>query len=336
MIRMKIIIRNLFILILTLGLTFTSLAQVGFVIDFIDEQKVFDTIFMAEAYFTKDYKSAILEQGEISRNNSNYFFKGTIAYPTAFRVWGEKGSLQFNELIFVDTGVQSFRITTVNHKIVLQSIVQSKAQTEYRQLLKFLKMNKYEDDFELIKLNQYLLKNMDSYVVLYMMAEKVFNKGITDMWRSIAVNFGLEIKNTKAFQFFAKVYLTKLKIEPVTLINATGSRITKLFKPINLNKKLVVLFWFAGCKPCISEMEFLNKRYPFKKFEIVSICTDSFSLKSAANKFMRKNKIKWVNYWDHKGNQFSKYIQLDTYPTNIVIDAQKNIVGKHLNRSDFL
>jgi hypothetical protein len=59
-------------------------------------------------------------------------------------------------------------------------------------------------------------------------------------------------------------------------------------------------------------------------------------MNSKAKAILEKNKIKWPNFWDHRGENFGEYIKLYSYPFNIVIDSSRNIIGKHYDVNTFL
>ena len=97
-------------LLLIFSLKSYSQTRLSFSIEIKDEQRFFDTLFVGEAYFIKEYKNSSIDESDLIRSNGSFLVNGKISYPTAFRVYGEKGNLKFNQLIFVDTGYQSFKI----------------------------------------------------------------------------------------------------------------------------------------------------------------------------------------------------------------------------------
>ncbi|MBL7760180.1 MAG: TlpA family protein disulfide reductase [Sediminibacterium sp.] len=312
-----------------------SQAVNSFTVNVLDKQNIFDSLFISEPYYVKDYRNATFEQTDVVRENSSFYFKGNIAYPAAIRIWGEKGNFKFNELVFVDSGYQSFEISLINNKVSLKEVSSSNIQKEYRHLLGFLKMEDLADKNDYTNLAMYIKRNPQSYVGLFIMIDKVFFNGFNDFWRAISAGFDEKIKATKAYKYFSSEYLVGKKINPMVLVNSNGEKITKQFLPEDKNKNLVILLWFANCKPCIAEMQHLSKKYPFKNYEIVSVCTDSFTVNSKAKAILKKNKIKWPNYWDHQGEKFSEYIKLYSYPFNIVVDSARNIIGKHYDVNSF-
>ena len=167
------------------------------------------------------------------------------------------------------------------------------------------------------------------------MIDKVFFNGFNEFWRTISNEFDDQIKVTKSYKYFSSQYLVGKKINPILITNSNGGKILKQFQPKNSKKNLVILLWFANCKPCISEMQHINTKFPYKNYEIVSVCTDSFSMNSKAKAILKKNKIQWPNFWDYRGEKFSEYIKLYSYPFNIVIDSARNIIGKHYDVNTF-
>ncbi|MCA6512269.1 MAG: TlpA family protein disulfide reductase [Chitinophagaceae bacterium] len=319
-------------------LNIKSFSQTNYFIKVTDNQNIFDSLFISEAYFIKEYKNAILYQTDVLREKNSFYFKGSIEYPTAFRIWGHKGNYKFNELIFVDSGYQSFEISLINNKIniIAESPTITNIQKEHKNLLEYLGVSNFEDSNVYSSLKEYVKHNPQSYIALYLMIDKVFFNGFNEFWRVVSTDFDDQIKATKAYKYFSSQYLVGKKINPLVVINSNGEKIKKQFKPESNKKNLVILLWFANCGPCISEMQQINKKFPFKNYEIVSVCTDSFTKTSKASKILKKNKIQWPNYWDQRGEKFSEYIKLYSYPFNIVIDTARNIIGKHFDVKTFL
>lgn len=189
----------------------------------------------------------------------------------------------------------------------------------------------YEDKIVLDKFYTYVLSHNKSYVVLYFLLDKVFFNGINEYWLKVYKALDKKLHQTNASFDFSKKYITQGKVSPIELINKNGIKeIISLNAGAKVKKKLV-LFWFAACEPCIIEMKQLNENYPYFNSEIISICTDTFSKNSDAVKILKKYKIKWNNYWDPNGSAFKKYITLYFYPSNIVIDNEGVIIGKHVD-----
>lgn len=185
-----------------------------FFIKVTDNQNLFDSLFIAEAYFVNEYKNAILHQTDALREKNSFYFKGSIEYPTGFRIWGQKGNYKFNELIFVDSGYQSFDISLINDKINFKGGTSTitNIQQEHKNLQEYLGVSNFEDNNVYSRLKEYVKQNPQSYIALYLMIDKVFFNGFNEFWRVVSTDFDDQIKATKAYKYFSSQYLVGKKL----------------------------------------------------------------------------------------------------------------------------
>ncbi|MEM6737674.1 MAG: TlpA disulfide reductase family protein [Bacteroidota bacterium] len=114
--------------------------------------------------------------------------------------------------------------------------------------------------------------------------------------------------------------LTGTKAQKFELIDIDGNIISS----DNTKGKVVVLnFWFIGCKPCLKEIPELNAVYQeyAQNQEVVfaSIALDNLE---NVRKKMSKYNIQYPIVTD--GDPFSKLFKVNGFPTNIVIDKERN------------
>jgi peroxiredoxin len=98
--------------------------------------------------------------------------------------------------------------------------------------------------------------------------------------------------------------------------------------------KIVLLnFWFAACKPCITEISSFNElqdKYKSKNLVILSVGTDK---KEVAQKVVDQKKMRYAVVADRK--DVAEQMNVSTYPTSFLID-QKGIIQKvFIGASDF-
>lgn len=95
----------------------------------------------------------------------------------------------------------------------------------------------------------------------------------------------------------------------------------KTYNPAKMKGKIVLLnFWFAACKPCITEIASLNElQRKFKKdnFEVLSVSTDAQSI--AKQLAVRKNMDYTVAA---NGKAVAERLKVVTFPTSFLIDKQ--------------
>jgi len=108
-------------------------------------------------------------------------------------------------------------------------------------------------------------------------------------------------------------------------------------KTYNLSKmqgKIVLLnFWFAACKPCITEISSLNElqaNYKSKNLVILAVGTDK---KEVAQKVADEKKMRYEVIADRK--DIAKQLDVSTYPTSFLIDQQGIIQQVFIGASDF-
>lgn len=99
-----------------------------------------------------------------------------------------------------------------------------------------------------------------------------------------------------------------------------------IFSNKNFEKKVVFInFWFAACKPCISEIEGLNKMYNLLKdkpdFTFISF---TFDPEETISSLIKKYNIQYrVIHLDR--NECNRLNFNSGYPTNIILSKDGNI-----------
>lgn len=108
-------------------------------------------------------------------------------------------------------------------------------------------------------------------------------------------------------------------------------------KTYNLSKmqgEIILLnFWFAACKPCITEIPSFNElqdKYKSKKLVILSVGTDK---KEVAEKVAEQKKMRYAVVADRK--DVAEQMDVSTYPTSFLIDQQGIIQKVFIGASDF-
>lgn len=98
--------------------------------------------------------------------------------------------------------------------------------------------------------------------------------------------------------------------------------------------KIVLLnFWFAACKPCITEISSFNElqdKYKSKNLVILSVGTDK---KEVAQKVVDEKKMRYAVVADRK--DVAEQMEVSTYPTSFLIDRKGIIRQVFIGASDF-
>lgn len=108
----------------------------------------------------------------------------------------------------------------------------------------------------------------------------------------------------------------------------------KTYNLAKMQGNIVLLnFWFAACKPCITEISSFNElqeKYKSQKFVILSVGTDK---KEVAQKVAAEKKMRYAVVPDRR--DLAERMNVSTYPTSFLID-QKGIIQKvFIGASDF-
>jgi len=115
-----------------------------------------------------------------------------------------------------------------------------------------------------------------------------------------------------------------------TLTTVDGQR----YNLADLSGKVVLLnFWFAACKPCITEIPSLNElqsRFGNQEFLILSISVDKEEL---AKKIVKDKKIEYPVA--SNGNSLAKSMEVSTFPTSFLMDKNGIIREVFIGASGF-
>ncbi len=108
-------------------------------------------------------------------------------------------------------------------------------------------------------------------------------------------------------------------------------------KKINLsesNGKVILLnFWFAACKPCITEipsLKELHTQYQKKGLILLSVSTDD---EKKAKQIVDEQKIKYAVA--AQGKKLAEKLQVTSYPTSFLIDENGTIIEVFIGASSF-
>lgn len=108
----------------------------------------------------------------------------------------------------------------------------------------------------------------------------------------------------------------------------------KTYKLAELKGKIIFLnFWFAACKPCITEIASLNElhdKFHRQKVLVLSVSTDN---KELAQKIAAEKKMRYSVAAD--GKNIVKQLEISTFPTSFLIDKQGIIREVFIGANDF-
>ncbi len=162
----------------------------------------------------------------------------------------------------------------------------------------------------------FIIMPLASYV------EDSYNKRVSDYNEKL---YSLDNNEDKLEHIISgRYFLNGVQIPEFSITDASGSIISNE----SVSGKLVLLnFWFLGCPPCIEEMPSLskiNEMFKGEKFEIISICRDSWA---DLDEFLRDHPIPYrvaANGTELIDKVFNWPYG---YPSNILIDEKGKIIN---------
>lgn len=161
----------------------------------------------------------------------------------------------------------------------------------------------------------------------------------------LAVNLNLlhaqssRAEQRKMIEFFKKGLLGK-SLADFRFEDMKGNQLSKK----ELEGKIIVInFWFTGCRPCISEMPFLNELVASYKDKDVVFIAPALDRKENITKFLQKYSFDYQLVPDQE--RYAIKLSVENFPTHIIADKKgvirqvevgynsgiKNILGKTID-----
>jgi thiol-disulfide isomerase/thioredoxin len=185
----------------------------------------------------------------------------------------------------------------------------------------------------------YIKKHPTSYVALWEIINDYTKYSFNSIYLENLQLFSDEIKNTELF----KKLENKLRSEHSTLIGEEFPTINlgpdhTLTKTDFTKYSLTLIdYWSTTCKPCIASMPKLvsmYNEYKNKGVNFITITDERESQRIAlAKSLLKKNNIKWTNYYDVK-QDFKNKVNATVYPLYFLIDRNGVIVKRVSGLSD--
>lgn len=140
-------------------------------------------------------------------------------------------------------------------------------------------------------------------------------------------------KGEKEFEEYLKHKKDKYKGQ--NLPSATVKTIDgKTYTLADLKGKIVLLnFWFAACKPCVTEIPSLNElhdQYHSKNVLILSVSTDNLEI---AKRLATEKKMRYHVAAD--GKKLAETLEVSSFPTSFLIDKKGVIQEIFIGANDF-
>ncbi len=122
---------------------------------------------------------------------------------------------------------------------------------------------------------------------------------------------------------------SKSGLESLVLYDLSGQPID--FGQLVGKKVLAISFWGTFCKPCKSEMPFLQKmveKYGADGFEVLAISLDTPDTEASVRPFIQKNNYTFKVTIDRQSEATQLLNSKSVLPFLVILDRQGNIVKK--------
>ncbi len=103
-----------------------------------------------------------------------------------------------------------------------------------------------------------------------------------------------------------------------------------LFDTLNGSKAALIEFYFVGCAPCEQKFTYLkniSNKYKTHDFSFVLICDGTANTYKQFLTHSEQNKDSSIIFLYDSNNTIPKY-KIDGYPTELLVDSEKNIIKK--------
>lgn len=140
-------------------------------------------------------------------------------------------------------------------------------------------------------------------------------------------------KGEMEFEEYLDLKRTKFKgqLAPNVVIRSIDG---KTYNLRELKDKIVLLnFWFAACKPCITEIPSLNElhdQFHSKNVIILSLSTDNMDI---AKKMATEKKMRYTVSAD--GKKLAEMLEVSSFPTSFLINEKGIIQEVFIGANDF-
>lgn len=183
-------------------------------------------------------------------------------------------------------------------------------------------------------LYQYVLNNRNSYVGLWLLADRVNFDGQTAIRQKALELFSPELKKSSPW--------IKLNEDVNTALVKEGEKFPQFqlkdtsLSDVQLNLKkdakfTLIVFWFSRCKPCMAEiptLDTLYKKWHSKGLDIISISTDKDVETTLWEKRLATFKMPWRQYEDLNA-QMTKQIPIIEFPSNYLVDKNGIVLKRN-------
>jgi len=251
----------------------------------------------------------------------------------------------FRQQMWLDTGKIKIEAHIDSSMLIIDTVVNSPMFYKYKDfIIKYSQLYKTNDT---VLLNNFLLETYQANI------ENPFSVFVGNLYVGINQNIKSNLLNLKAltekqgekFKWF--LFYTTINERLNTILNISKIDLTKFSfidktnKKINLSLKgadyYMLDLWFLACPPCIRDHKIIKNKITQlkqKHVELISISIDENA--KEWKKYLNKNSYKWQNYLENLENSFTGFLNIQSYPTYIILDNTGNILNTYNSFSDVL
>ncbi len=318
-----------------------------------------------KGYVIEDLKtndSIMFHKGNLSLNlyetasikgyveNNKFEIHGVFSYPQMYYLsfYSENSTIPHRqEVYFIDSNTKRINISKSTNDIKKNNSLSLEYYDKFMPFMienvevSFLKFRHTQPEQFDIKIKEYIIKNNNSYVALWSLAERINSQGYKNEYSEILNYFSNTIKESdlwhKVRNELDSIQIRIGKNFPLDLVLKDRSKNAIVFK-LPKSKYVLVDFWFSRCKPCLSQLPQLKeiyKTYSPLELDVVGISVDKTQDIDLWNKRIEEKEIPWNNYLDENGI-FSSKEKIFSFPTNYLLDQNGVVIRKNISFEELI
>ena len=271
------------------------------------------------------------------------FLEGQFDYPqpVSFQYFNSKTKqIYLSSTFFLDSGYYKILLPSMfdAYEIRVNSPINNE-YSNFKKLFSDLYIKKPDNNFDSLtsltkkqeRIGSYIKNNPNSYVAFWEIVDDYTHHGYDATYLNNLYSFSTEFKKSEVYKKFEG----RLKAEALTAVgnefpNISFDKNNSLTKKSFENYKVTFIdCWSTTCLPCIRAMPeilAMHDKYKNRSINFITITDESEPKRiELAKKILRKNNIKWTNYYDINKN-FRNKLNVTSYPFQLLVDQNGKII----------
>jgi thiol-disulfide isomerase/thioredoxin len=276
-------------------------------------------------------------------NKNKFKIEGKFNYPHMYylSIYSENSKIPFRqEMYFIDNTTKIINISKSSNIIAKNNSVSLEYYEKFIPFMiknvkiTFLKFRHTQPEQFDLRIKEYIIKNNNSYVALWNLAELINKEGFKKEYIEILSFFSNDLKESRLWiNISNQLNYIQIRLDekfPKIELKNTNLETVKLILP--QKKHVLIDFWFSRCKPCLEQIPVLKDIYNNNRdiFEIIAVSTDKTENIEVWKKRINEKEINWINYLDENGT-FALSQKINSFPTNFLLDEKGYIIKKNIS-----